>query len=503
MAFISVPHAPRWGERFVVTVSSLDERGHGEALLPVRIDPQGLERIYRVTVPTAIPGDEILVEIGKPRRKQVRGRLVEIERPAEQRRDAPCGHFGPLDEAGTRGCGGCTLQALDYPSQLLQKEARVASLLGADNQATVQPCLPAERPWRYRNKMEFSFGDDPGRQPTVGLHAVGRRHEVIDVRDCLLCSESTMGLVDVTRRWMRERGLSHHDARRDSGWLRTLTIREGEHTGERLIELTTSAVEHVETVDGVLAAEQLTGQWAELIRGLAAEFHVVGAWWTRHDARRGHKTQLHSALLWGRPTYREELRIGDTPPLHFDVHPRAFFQPNTLQAQRIYACAIDAMGATAEDAVVADLYCGTGTIALAVARSVQRVVGVELSAEAVDNARANAARNDIHNVEFECGDVGAVVARWLTESQTRFDVVMVDPPRSGLSTAAIEAVIALGAPRIVYISCNPASLARDVAVLHAAGYELEAAQPVDHFPQTNHVETVAALRRSSPPAARD
>ena len=140
---------------------------------------------------------------------------------------------------------------------------------------------------------------------------------------------------------------------------------------------------------------------------------------------------------------------------------------------------------------------------MAVARSVQRVVGVELSAEAVDNARANAARNDVHNVEFECGDVGAVVARWLTEGQTRFDVVMVDPPRSGLSTAAIEAVIDLGAPRIVYISCNPASLARDVAVLRSAGYELDSAQPVDHFPQTNHVETVAALRWSSQPAAHD
>jgi len=177
------------------------------------------------------------------------------------------------------------------------------------------------------------------------------------------------------------------------------------------------------------------------------------------------------------------------------VHPRAFFQPNTQQAELIYETAIAAMGPTAQDAIVADLYCGTGTIALAVARSVRRVVGVELSAEAVDNARQNAIRNDIDNTDFVCGDVGAITDRWQREGQHHFDAVIVDPPRSGLSATAVASVVALDPPRIVYISCNPAALARDLNVLTRSGYRLLFARPVDHFPQTGHVETVAALIR--------
>lgn len=498
-AWVPVPHAPRWGETFELRVEALDDRGRGLGPLHVAVGPQGLQRTYRVTVPTTVPGDLVTVRIGKPRRRKVDGRLVALLEPAPERVAPACAHFGPYDGQG-RGCGGCALQSLPYPAQLAHKARRVTGLLAS---ADVPPDKVAEvhaatSPWDYRNKMEFSFGDNPAREPTVGLHPAGKRHEVLDLTDCRLQSPETMALLAIARERLRARGLRHHDQRRDTGWLRSFTVREGKRTGERLVELLTNAHPTVDTVDGPRPAADEARDFAGAVwEGAQAQgLGLVSLWWSRHDAQRGRRTQVHSDVLHGRETLREELHVADDVRLRFDIHPRAFFQPNTLQAETLYRLVLAALGDAAASAHVLDLYCGTGTIALCVAHRVARVTGVELSPEAVANAEANAALNGVTNARFVCGDVGAVLEQEALCTPGAADAVIVDPPRAGLMPAAVTHLCTLRAPRLIYVSCNPASLARDLVPLQAAGYTLERAWPVDHFPQTGHVETVALLTLS-------
>ncbi|PKN58616.1 MAG: 23S rRNA (uracil(1939)-C(5))-methyltransferase RlmD [Deltaproteobacteria bacterium HGW-Deltaproteobacteria-14] len=494
-----LPHAPRHGERVELDIERLGAAGEGEGALVLRVGPERALKRYVVAVRKAMVGDRVRAIIESRRRGRYTARVDEVLRPAAGRVAPRCPHFGAREEPG-RGCGGCTLQALDYPAQLTVKRDLVQRAManrGLDP-ALVAPVRGAEDPWRYRNKMEFTFGDDRERRFALGLFPTGWHNEVIALTTCHLVSTVTAGVVPRVRDWAEARGLSTYRPRDDRGFLRQLTIREGKRTDERLVELVTSPDVAVETVSGPRQAEEVARELLTAVAGFAEELggRVSSAWWTRHVAIAGQATRLESTLVAGTPVFNDELLLPDGSALRFGIHPRAFFQPNPRQAEVLVAEVLARLGAAR---TVLDLYCGTGTLALCVARSVDHVVGVEIVADAIDNAVANARANGLDNVTFLVGDVGEVLrehadAPWRAE----VDAVVVDPPRAGLMPKAVEQLAAIAPPRIVYVSCSPASLARDIVALRAAGYEVEGAiQPVDLFPHTFHVENVVTLRRTS------
>jgi 23S rRNA (uracil1939-C5)-methyltransferase len=494
-----LPRGPRFGDELEVTIGGLDQQGYGVALVAALIGPEALPRRYTVRVRKALPGDRVRVALEAGHKRVFVARVLADLALALPRVAPRCPHFGRREESG-RGCGGCTLLALAYQTQLELKRARVVALLTGAGVAAerVEAVRPAPAAWRYRNKMEFSFGDDGARRFALGLHPTGFKHDVLRLEACHLVSEDAMALVHAVRAWAEGLGLEAFKATRGGGvgWLRQLTIREAARTADRLVELVTTHDEQAATAAGPRAVAGLVEAFRAVV---AASGHATTVYWTQHRAVRGERTELLERHLDGPPLMREALRLPGGRELSFEIHPRAFFQPNTLAAEALCAEVIDAagLGPDRRAGAVVDLYCGTGTLGLSLAPFAERVVGVELVADAVANARANAAANGVDNVTWLVGDAAEIVASeaFAEALGGDADVVVVDPPRAGLTGRAVEHVLAIGAPVLVYVSCNPESLARDLPLLADAGYALERARPVDLFPQTHHVETVARLLR--------
>ncbi|MCA9668409.1 MAG: class I SAM-dependent RNA methyltransferase [Myxococcales bacterium] len=530
MPTLDLLHKPRHGELLEVEIDRLATDGCGEAQLEARLGPQKLARVYTVRVRHALPGERVRVRVERTRRREVEATLQTLLRAAPTRVEPRCVHFGAREVAG-KGCGGCTLQSWDLGEQRRAKREMVARALGeAAGGVEIAPVVGVEG-WHYRNKMELSFGDDRAREAALGLHPWGYRWEVFALEACYLLSPALAPIAQAVTRWVRERGVAPYRHRDDSGFLRTLTVREGKRTGERLVVLTTSAKARVAFGGGgggdgrgggagERLAREVVGDFAERLEACARREDITlsGVVWTQHIARRGAPTRYVDEVLAGSGVLAERLELPGGKSLTFEIHPRAFFQPNTLGAERLYAEVLLAAGVRGELAGrgavvrgelagrgavvrgelsalrVLDLYCGTGTISLCLAPYVGAVCGVELSDVAVANAAANAARNALeHKARFVCGDV-AKVLRAQPELGANSDVVIVDPPRSGLTARALELVASVGAPRLVYVSCNPTALGRDLAAL-AGRYRPLSIQPVDMFPQTAHVETVVALER--------
>ncbi|MCB9730009.1 MAG: class I SAM-dependent RNA methyltransferase [Deltaproteobacteria bacterium] len=454
-----------------------------------------------MAVPRAVPGDEVEAVVGEVRRGRIGTRLERVLRASPHRVEAPCPHFGRAGDLSP-GCGGCSLQALEYSQQLEAKRAWVRRLLvahGVDGELVLPP-LGMARPLHYRNKMEFSFGRDAGGALSLGLHPGGYRHEVLLLERCLLMSEPGFALVRAVHRFADERGLEPLSSRTGEGFLRGLLVREGLRTGERMLDLVTTGLEST-TMDGrVVAAAEVARAFRDAVLDAAQRLGapVSSLYWTRHIAQRGSPTRMEAHHLDGQPVLHEKLHIAGLPPLRFAIHPRAFFQPNTSQAELLYGVVARAAGLDASAparARLLDLYAGTGTIGLALAPLCREVIGIELVADAVENARANARANGITNARFVCGDVSEALGAEGLDQPGAADLVVVDPPRAGLMGGAVEALTRIAAPRLVYVSCNPASLARDLGPLRAAGFRLRSVQPVDMFPQTAHVENVALLER--------
>ena len=491
---LDLPHGPRRGERFEISIDDLDGRGAGRATLDALVGPQKEPKTYTFSVRKCVPGDVVRVAVESLRRRNVKARVVEFLEPSAMRIAPRCRHFGLRERAG-RGCGGCRLQMLDYRHQLAIKERHLKRLLGGAgiDPGLVDPVRGMDEPWFYRNKMELSFGHDADGAFALGLHPTGYRYEVIRQEECFLQSEFSAALTRHVRGWAEELGL--RPFLHDEGCLRTLTIREGKRTGQTLVELTTTGADVFETAGGARPASQVADAFREAV--LAVSEAVDSIYWTQHVAARGEPSRLVEHLLHGAPTFREKLRLPGDRELSFDIHPRAFFQTNTRQTEVLYARVVDALRHhVGEDAAVLDLYCGTGTIGLAVSPWVGRVVGIELQPDAVENARANARSNGIENAAFHCGDVGAV----LEELDLTADAVVVDPPRAGLADAAFEQTVRIDAQTMVYVSCNPEALARDLRRLRDGGWQIASIEPVDMFPHTFHVESVAVLTRRVRPA---
>ena len=430
---------------------------------------------FVVFVRSGLPGDRVRARVTKVKRGYAEALATEVLRPGPQRVEPSCAHFGT--------CGGCRFQDFAYEAQLEQKHAQVRDALqriGGFAEPPLEAIVPCEPEiYHYRNKLEYSFTrTDDG--VALGFHRAGRWDEVLDIDRCWLTDDLGNGIRDAVRDWAREEGLEPYSQADGSGYLRHLVVREGRNTGQALVQLVTGPGEKFES-----------GYLVDVLRRFP---EVRSIHWSINDTP-AEVTNLPSRLLWGEPWIEEEL-CG----LRFRVRPNAFLQTNSAMAEKLYGLARDAAQLTGSETVW-DLYCGIGTIGLSLARDALTVWGIEVSEESVACALENAELNGITNAAFFAGNVGQVVEE-LLERSGQPDVVVVDPPRAGLAGKALRHLGRLGAPTLVYVSCNPTTLAGDGKTLRDEyGYELVRATPVDMFPHTPHVECVALFERG--PAVSD
>lgn len=432
------------GEQLEVEIDSLAFGGRGLA----RAD--GLV----VFVSGALPGDRVRVEITKAKKRFAEARTVELLSPGADRIADVCTHEG-------EPCPGAPWQGLDYARQLTEKSAQVEEALrriGGLDGFELEQIEPAAERWRYRNKLEYSFGDRDD-EPILGFHARGRWDLIVEVEDCRLASERGNAARNAVRDWARLESVPAYDGRERTGVLRNLVVREGWRTGQIQTRLVTSAARFPKPpVDLHTAIEGDSGG-----------------------------TDGPTGVL-GEERLREELF-----DLKLEMSHGAFFQTNTEMAERLYAIAAEFAGLSGSERVF-DLYCGIGTIGLTMAKRAGEVWGLEIVPEAIADAERNAERNKIENAHFMAGSARTGV-RPLIEKAGKPDVVIIDPPRAGLSQKIVRRVLECEAKKIVYVSCNPTTLAPNAAQMVEAGYKLRRVKPVDMFPQTPHIECVALLEK--------
>jgi 23S rRNA (uracil1939-C5)-methyltransferase len=432
------------GEQLEVEIDSLAFGGRGVAR------SEGLV----VFVSGALPGDRVRVEITKAKKRFAEARTVELLQPSAERIADRCIHEG-------EPCPGAPWQGLAYERQLTHKSEQVDEALrriGGLDGFELEPIEPALEQWRYRNKLEYSFGERDG-EPILGFHARGRWDLIVDVDDCQLASERGNAARNAVREWARLESVAAYDSRAREGVLRNLVVREGWRTGQIQTRLVTSAAAFPKPpVDLHTAIEGDSGG-----------------------------TDGPTGVL-GEERLREELS-----GLKLEMSHGAFFQTNTEMAERLYAIAAEYAGLSGSERVF-DLYCGIGTIGLTMAAKAGEVWGVEIVPEAITDAERNAEQNKIENAHFFAGSARTSV-RPLIEQAGKPDVVVIDPPRAGLSQKIVRRLIECEAKKIVYVSCNPTTLAPNAAQLVEAGYTLRRVKPVDMFPQTPHIECVALLEK--------
>jgi 23S rRNA (uracil1939-C5)-methyltransferase len=476
---------PKRGDALVLTVDDLAFGGEGVG----RVDG------YVIFVPGGVPGDRVRVRLEQARARYGRGVIESVEHASPHRTDPPCPYFGR--------CGGCRLQHVAYPGQIAFKAKQVADVLQRLGDLTgfeLRPIIAAPDIFGYRNKMEFTVARAarrhlspsepesrslaPGgggiglKEPViVGLHEADRYDSVLDVERCLLQSEAMNALLDEGRRFFVEQGLSAYDQDSGEGLLRFLMLREGRRAGEAMANVVTAAP----------AVSELAPLAARLRARVPGTSSVV---MNVNPKKASVAVGVEEHLLAGRDHIRE--KIGG---LTFQISANSFFQTNTAQAERLFGLVLDATELGGSETVI-DLYSGTGAISLLLARQCRWVYGVELAQAAVDDAAVNAAANAITNCTFLAGEVRFVLPSLIAKGVSA-EVVVADPPRAGFHPKALQALIRLGPARIVYVSCNPATLARDLADLVNGGYRLRWVQPIDMFPHTPHIEAVARLDRGA------
>ena len=443
--------------------------------LELRVDSlayggNGVARLngFVVFVRRGLPGDTVRARVTKVKRSHAEALALEVVEPSARRVKAPCAHYP--------ACGGCRFQDLAYDAQLEAKQEQLRDALqriGGVSAPPVEPIVPAESEFFYRNKLEYSFTSSPS-GPALGFHKAGRWDEVLEIETCWLTTDLGNAIRAAIRDWAREERLEPFDRAEQKGYLRHLVVREARNTGQALVQLVTAAGERFDR--------------DHLVDTLRRFREVRSIHWAVNESP-AEVTNLPTTLLWGDEAIEEQLG-----GLRLRVRPNAFLQTNTAMAERLYALAGDYAGLIGGENVY-DLYCGIGTIGLTLAARALTVWGLEVSEESVACAVENADLNGITNAAFFAGETADAVAE-LRDRAGAPDVVVVDPPRAGLSGKALRRLARLGAPKIVYVSCNPTTLAGNVKELAASwSYRLERARPVDMFPHTPHVETVALLVR--------
>jgi 23S rRNA (uracil1939-C5)-methyltransferase len=474
-----------------VEISKISKKGNGVGSY---ITENGVERI--VEVPFSIPGDKARVRLMRKRGGVYAGLLQEIVGASSDRIQPRCIHFGI--------CGGCRWQQVPYALQLRWKESVVRQQLAPylPNDLLLRPIIPCEPPWQYRNKMEFSFSSDLAKHHFLGLIMDSSNGKVLNLSECHLVNPWFMDVLQAARRWWENSSVDAYHPPHNTGALRTLTVREGQRTGDRLVMLTVSG-------NPLYALSRpLVDSFVEAMKAAAEPVEGEGRlviFLRIHQIIKGQPTQFYEMLLHGPDHIREKLCVdigGDMAPceMTFAISPAAFFQPNTRQAERIYSAALQMAQLSKED-VVYDLYCGTGILGICAAQVAKEVIGIELSPESSLDARTNAANMGITNITILTGDVGEELEKLKGESRAKPNLVMVDPPRVGLDDRALRHLLELKAEKILYVSCNPATQAANIGRLVAeGGYQVAGVQPIDQFPHTIHLENIVLLtqKRESP-----
>ncbi|HMN06157.1 MAG TPA: 23S rRNA (uracil(1939)-C(5))-methyltransferase RlmD [Flavobacteriales bacterium] len=441
-----------------------------------------------VFVTGAVPGDHADLQVTRMKKSFAEARLQRLVTPSPNRETPFCKHFGT--------CGGCTWQDLAYPTQLEFKRQEVVDnlvRLGGLDLPGVQPILASPKSRFYRNKLEYTFSDQRwftseelagGERITdrkaLGYHLPGRFDKVIDISECWLQPEPSNSIRNFIRRYSAEHDLGHYHIRKHEGWLRTLTIRTAT-TGEIMV-LLAFGHEDREKREALMAA-------------VAKEFPAITSLlWCINPKKNDTIWDLDIHVFQGRDHIIEELPDAGFPALRFQIDPKSFFQTNPEQTLAMYEL-VRQLADLRGDELVYDLYCGAGSISLFLARHCARVVGAEIVPEAVADAHRNAALNSIGNVAFEAGDLKDLLDASFIARHGKPDVLVTDPPRAGMHEAVVARIREMAPPRIVYVSCNPATQARDLALLKDL-YRITHVQPVDMFPHTSHVENVVCLERS-------
>lgn len=434
----------------------------------------------------AVPGDRVDVRLLKSKKDWASARLLRLRVASPERVEPFCPHFGT--------CGGCQWQMLPYARQLAFKQQQVTEQLrrlgGGIQLPEPEPILGADPQRRYRNKLEFTFSSRaylsaedlqreprPEAGPALGFHAPRRFDKVLDIERCELQPEPSNALRNELRRFALEHGYSFYDPRSHEGWLRNLVIRSNRE-GELMVNL---VLQHDEPTERDRVLAHISERFPE-IRSL---YYTINPKW--NDSL----NDLSPRLFRGDAYLLE--RLGDC---RFRIGPKSFFQTNSLQAERMYEQVRD-FAALSGTETLYDLYCGTGTIGIFLAAAARKVVGIELVREAVEDARENAILNGVANIRFYDGDVLQLCDRGFLEREGAPDVVVTDPPRAGMHEALVAKLLELRAPRIVYVSCNPATQARDLALLDAA-YAVRRIRPLDMFPHTHHIENIVLLTLRDP-----
>lgn len=425
---------------------------------------------FTVFVPMALPGETVEATIHLVKKQYAMAKLVRIIKTSPHRIEPLCPVY--------KTCGGCQLQHLSYEGELAEKQQQVIDALeriGHLKGIHVEPTLGAESPWNYRNKMQFPVAAAGKRNIAIGCFAAAT-HQVIDVTSCAIQKEGNNQIASIVRQWMKTYKIPAYDEDGRTGIVRHVMGRVGVHTGEIMVCLVTAC-------DMVPHMKDLVRMLREAIPQVKSIVQNVNK---RHtNVILGQKTRL----IYGAPTIHDS--IGS---LTFHISAQSFFQVNSEQAQRLYETALEFADLKGHE-TVADVYCGTGTITLFLAQRAKQVYGIEIVAPAIKDAIKNAKDNHIRNAEFILGDAVYKLPE-LIRNGIRPDVIVLDPPRAGCGEPVLQAIAQSKPKRVVYVSCNPATLARDLAYLNDHGYHPKKVQPVDMFSRTHHVETVVLMTKS-------
>ncbi|WP_260832881.1 23S rRNA (uracil(1939)-C(5))-methyltransferase RlmD [Staphylococcus capitis] len=437
-------------------VIDLTHEGHGV----VKIDR------YPVFVPNALIEEEIEYKLIKVKKNFAIGKLLEVKNKSKDRVEPPCVYYYK--------CGGCQLQHMTYQAQLNMKKEQVVNLFhrkGPFEDTPIQPTLGMEQPWRYRNKSQIPVGKD--NKAIMGFYRQ-RSHDIIDMDSCLIQDEQHQNIMNYVKHWFNELNMSIYDEKNKRGLMRHLVIRTGYHTDEIMVIFVTNGKKFKNA--------------NVLVQKLISEFPNI-------TSIKQNINDTHSNVIMGPQSvtlYGKDKIVDELSEVTFNISDQSFYQINSAQTEKLYQKAIDYAQLTGEE-IVLDTYCGIGTIGLYMAPQAKHVYGVEVVPSAIKDAQENATKNQLNNTTFECGKAEDVILEWKAQG-IKPDVVMVDPPRKGCDETFIKTLLKLNPKRIVYISCNPSTQQRDAQLL-SDNYHLVEITPVDMFPQTTHIETVALFER--------
>ena len=491
-------------EIVTLTITGLGSSGEGIGRLSAPGTAQG-EKGYTVFVKDAVIGDKVRASIMKAGKTYAYARLVEILEPSSDRIVPRC----PI----ARSCGGCQIQMMDYPAQLAYKTGKVREDLiriggfePALIDAVMHPAIgmdgPGEEPWRYRNKEQVPAGCDKEGRIVFGFYA-GRTHAIVPMEDCLIGREGNALILETVRKWMEKCQVEPYDEATGKGTVRHVLIRDGRYSGQIMVCI-------------VANADTLAGEDA-LTQALAAIPGVVSISLNTNKEKTNVILGRKVRTLWGQDAIEDSLFIQEvsysepvpgsrTPAfsptgesVRFGISPLSFYQVNPRQTEKLYSTVLHFANLTGKE-VIWDLYCGVGTISLFMARSAGRVYGVEIIPAAIEDARRNAERNAINNAQFFVGKAEEVLPAYVEREERKgglgkVDLIVVDPPRKGCDSKCLETILKIGPGKVIYVSCDPATLARDLKILTQGGYRLTEVQPCDMFPHSSHIETIVLLQK--------